>query len=417
MRYLPLSWFGPMSVISSRLAGKKPWWYSEAASSLLDSFSSGLSSLGSGIRDTAGYFKDIIGTISNGVKQLLTGDSLENLIKYYSHSGMTNDTKEAMDYSTELQRQLNMEEFERQVDFYQRFQSPQAMVQQYQDAGLNPMLLSGGAGAGASAQGGVGSPQSGPGNGANPLQLIESLVGIQNQIKRVEQDYDINKQRNEIAMYEAQTRRMQAEDYTAYLRSRTDETNVRIEQMKERFPAEISKLNEQTNLLKEQAKTVEGQRALQAAHIDLAKAEEALTLRQAAIAAAQEKYADKYFKLVAEYQNLINDAQSLSNEFARKTLQNRIDAVEYEMDELLFQAAIKAKDFENYSNVQIREWINTGSRAFGALAGVAAVGFTGYKMFGPRPAYGFGPQFSNSAQAGSFYGYPNDPWTGAGWSQ
>lgn len=76
-----------------------------------------------------------------------------------SGSSMTTAQKQEMDSQLANQQILNQEEYDRKIDFYERFESPQARVRQYKEAGLNPMLLAGN-GASVSASGGVGSPGS-----------------------------------------------------------------------------------------------------------------------------------------------------------------------------------------------------------------------------------------------------------------
>lgn len=59
--------------------------------------------------------------------------------------------------------------FEREVDFYEKYKSPSAMVQQYMDAGLNPALLAGGIGSSTSPSASAPSGSAGHSSGSAPV--------------------------------------------------------------------------------------------------------------------------------------------------------------------------------------------------------------------------------------------------------
>lgn len=304
----------------------------------------------------------ILNNLSNFINQILKGGSMENLLKYWTHSGMTDEARETMDYQLANQQLLNEQEYGRKIDFYERYESPEAMVRQYKEAGLNPMLLAGG-GAGASASGGVGSAGSAgtasPGSG-DPLSFIAALANVMYKGKELE-----------IRNYEAETHRMQSMDYMEYLRSLTGKTNVETQQMQDIYPQKKELVVQQTNYYSELARSEDGRRRLMQSGIDLNDAEKALKLREDAILAAQEKYADKYFRAVAAlsyYQARIANTQS---EFERETLAKRIEGLNYQVSDMLFEAALKSKAFTNYNAMQVREWLNTGSRVLSSLGGVA----------------------------------------------
>lgn len=101
-----------------------------------------------------------IATTGNDSGGLLSG--IANWWKKVTGAGTTTAQKEANDYSSreaELNRQWQSAEaeenrrfqvkqaedaYQRQVDFYNSYQSPSAMVKQYEEAGLNPALMVGG---------------------------------------------------------------------------------------------------------------------------------------------------------------------------------------------------------------------------------------------------------------------------------
>lgn len=338
---------------------------------MLDSAASYLNSSGlfSGAKGYGTYLGSVLSNLGNALNQLLTGDSLENLIKSLTHSGITDEARETMDLQLENQQLLNQQEYDRKIDFYERFESPEAQVRQYKEAGLNPMLLAG-SGAGASASGGVGSAGSAGtagSSGGNLLTAIASIAGIMNQQKALQiQEQDANTR-----LYDAETRRQQSVDYMAYLRSLTRNTDTRTDQLIELFPSTKLGVERQASYYLELCKSEAGRRALMASQVNINEAEEAIKWRQEAILAAQEDNADAYFKATAELQEAYADLARTQSNFERRTLEKRIEGLNYQVSELLFEAALKSKVFSNFNAAQIREWINTGSRVVGTLGGIA----------------------------------------------
>lgn len=104
----------------------------------------------------------------------------ERVDKKILDTGMTQGQIDRSNTELNNQRILNEEEYDRKIDFYERFESPEAQVRQYKNAGLNPALLFG-SGASVSASGGVGSAgdvsqpsQAGDGLGA----ILSSILGV-----------------------------------------------------------------------------------------------------------------------------------------------------------------------------------------------------------------------------------------------
>lgn len=121
------------------------------------------------------WFAKVFGPIFDNL-----GSYFDNWLKQVSGSGITQRDTEVADKSLDNTRILNEEEYDRKIDFFERFESPAARVRQYKEAGLNPMLLAGN-GASVSASGGVGSagsaPASGTGDGATP-GILSSMLGF-----------------------------------------------------------------------------------------------------------------------------------------------------------------------------------------------------------------------------------------------
>lgn len=101
--------------------------------------------------------KSLKGTDFEGMSfgQLL-GNILGLATKKILDTEMTGGQQQRAQTELENQQLLNEEEYDRKIDFYERFESPEAQVRQYKSAGLNPALMFGN-GASVSASGGIGS--------------------------------------------------------------------------------------------------------------------------------------------------------------------------------------------------------------------------------------------------------------------
>lgn len=138
---------------------------------------------------------------------------LKSLADKFTGAGMTEGQRQSADYEFMQQRQLNEEEYQRKIDFYERFESPQAQVNQYKAAGLNPALMYGN-GASVFASGGIGSagdasvPSSA---GESLVGLISSILSVNMQKRQLDSEVSLRNREMDIQDYEAKTRRMETE--------------------------------------------------------------------------------------------------------------------------------------------------------------------------------------------------------------
>lgn len=130
-------------------------------------------------------------------------DVIDSAVKKYTGTGLTGAENEANDFTAnEAQKQRDWEAleaekaYERQREFYQDFQSPRAMIQQYQEAGLNPALMYGN-GAGVASP--ISAPQGSGGAAAQSvkpdsgdlMQLIATLANIGFRKKEVDAEVQL----------------------------------------------------------------------------------------------------------------------------------------------------------------------------------------------------------------------------------
>lgn len=102
--------------------------------------------------------------------------------------------------------------FEREVDFYEQYKSPQAQVQAYKEAGLNPALLAGGIGATTSPSASAPSGSQGHASGSapvnnNPFSFVSDAFNFAGLAQAIEQrKADVQKTRAETKEIEERTK-------------------------------------------------------------------------------------------------------------------------------------------------------------------------------------------------------------------
>lgn len=303
---------------------------------------------------------------------------LDNLLNYYGHTGMDDRTREEMDYQLHNQQQLNQEAYERQIDFYERFQSPSALVSQYKDAGLNPMLLAGSnPGASATSQP-SGSAAGASHSGGDIMGLLSTVFSMFMKASQFDESMNLEKMRVGVAQFDAETRRHQVENQKSLWDTIIRLNNQKFDYNEQLYPASIDNLNAQTANLQQLVRSGVADESLKRAQIDRVEAETALAVRQEALLQIQQKHADKYYSLqnsLLYYQSQIVSTQI---EFERRTLEKRIQIVSKQLDLMVLDATGKVLqnglagyDFSTFKQRNAREWVNTGVRAVTALAGLA----------------------------------------------
>lgn len=139
---------------------------------------------------------------SEGMGRFLNG--VDNFWNRITGSGLTDAEREANQYSASQAEQ----QYAREVEFYEKYQSPKAMMQQ----GVNPFGLSGSAG-GHSASGG--SPTSVAPQGAEGLggmmSLVQAIFGMVQQKRSVDSEISLNKSAEQRNFSEANERNINAE--------------------------------------------------------------------------------------------------------------------------------------------------------------------------------------------------------------
>lgn len=320
---------------------------------------------------------------------------LGSFIKSVTDSGMTQGQIERADRQLEDTRILNEEEYDRKIDFYERFESPSALVGQYKAAGLNPALLYGNMST--SASGGIGSAGSvsqasaASGGMSAMLGMISSLSGIKQKRDQMKMENEIYKDQNDIRREQVAVQRLQAENYGEYLKALTtgknNENAVFFEMFglkKRDIESSIELREQQQNYFAEVASSEEVRRRLMESGIKLNDANTAATQIQKAILVAQEKYSDQYFKAVADMQSSQALMAGIESSIFEKTTQERYDAAKAELQDIVIRAGMDAKIFTGEAfersvegEMTKKDWTQVWSKLVGAvIAGGAVVGST-----------------------------------------
>lgn len=307
---------------------------------------------------------------------------------------MTNASKENMDYSFDQQQQLNEQEYIRKREFYEDYESYAAQVRQMGEAGLNPALMYGN-GASVSASGGIGSAGSAHpadvGGVGSLSNIIASIAGVVQRNKERKQEKAIADEQNRIRLYEAETHRVEAQNYGAYLTELTRGKQYENDTFFEMFglkadeiEANIGLKNQQKEYFIQVANSESVRRQLMQSGIRLNDAETACATVQKAILEAQEKYSDKYFKAVADFQTANASIAGVEADIVDKTQVERLDAAKAELADLIIRAGMDAKIFMGEAfqrsvegEMTKKDWTQTVSKIVTSLiAGGAVVGAT-----------------------------------------
>lgn len=243
------------------------------------------------------------------------GTSIESLLNNKTGAGLSQAQREQNNFNAS-QAEIS---YDRQKEFYEQYQSPSAMMNQYQAAGLNPALMYGQAAGGSVAS----TPQAQASSVSMPDMMADLL-----QLKQIKKNFEFQEQQNEIAKYDAETRRMQAENDAPVKASQARyndvmsgvnqlvadckkrETDKNIESLDadiSKKQAEVSKLYQETDNLKMQQGLIEADIKL-----SLAKITTEATMQKANMSRAELDSAS------AQLTKLKSVEQSVVNQFASK---------------------------------------------------------------------------------------------------
>lgn len=313
---------------------------------------------------------------------------LGNVVDKYAGTGMTDADKEAANMQLEHQQILNEQEFQRKIDFYEMYESPQAQVRQLKSAGLNPALMYSGAPS-VSASGGIGSPGSASASASQGdlSGLLSAVVGsflqskqLQLQDKWKERELDMEGERVGIAKQLAQAdlkyKGLVSENQEIVNKWTEPLLTLDAKNKQSQIDLAVDELNNNRPV----------QRLLLKSNISLNEAREGLTLFESKIAEVESKNRQRILQAQANVTELQGALLRTQNQFEASLLQKQLDFATQQVTSLILSNGMSAKDFNYYeSNRKFNRWttaIGTGAKAFGAIASMTAVGGVAGKVIG-----------------------------------
>lgn len=332
--------------------------------------------------------------------------SVWNFINKTTGNAMTTAEQQAAETTLKNQQVLNQEEFDRKIDFYERFESPAARVRQYKEAGLNPMLLAGN-GASVSASGGVGSAGSAPASTSSGDVLGSVLGSILGAVTKTKQ---INMER-EMRSRDLDIKDKQIDAYSQYLSALTTGQNQKNDVFYEAFgvdmankQADTAAKDAQANYLYQVASSEVVRRRLMESGIRLNDSQIACNEIQKAILEAQEKYSDRYFKAIAEISEYQSTLLSIDADIASRLSKSGNDLLYHkavaECAQMIFDAGMKLDIWEGDAfkaavdgKMTKKDWTEVTIGVIKTLlAGGAVVGATALRaasraVVPPMPSY------------------------------
>lgn len=317
-----------------------------------------------------------------------TGTSFESLLKNlfgkFAGTSLTGAARESSELQLQNQRILNQEDFDRKVDFYERYESPQAMMRQYQEAGLNPALMYSGAPS-ISASGGVGT-----GSAAAPqlsseslAGLVSALSGISLKTRQMNMDRELRDRELDIEEQKVGIQRDMADaDIGLKIRQSTFQ-DIHNRWADKIFDLDTKNVQAKIDTLVDQLKTNEVQRELYKSDISFNYAKKALTDVQTAIAGCDLKVRERYNSIMLRLSELQAQQMGTYNSYQGRLLQaeyNRTfqDGLNLMEQHNLLQAesGIRWKDYQFYESN--RNWdhglaVGRAALTAGAAAGAALI--------------------------------------------
>lgn len=287
---------------------------------------------------------------NGGLRKLLSDWGLIDLWNSFTGSGQTTAEKESASLDARLNNELAQQDYDRKIDFYQRFESPEAQVRQYKAAGINPMTVFGN-GASVSASGGVGSGtvSSGSGTGSADLaSLLSPLLGFAARQKEIQNQYDIASMQQGLDARNLRLKENQFEwdkvyqkTMMDYYQSRTAGQDLQNSFYAKAYPINLDNLRLTGQKLIQDINTSAAQEALNRAGIDKTQAETYVKYWEATIKQIEAEYAAEYHQLQNElmglqvqYQALVNQGLSIENSFKAQEITARINKINEEIANL-----------------------------------------------------------------------------------
>lgn len=162
------------------------WWKKTGVYAVLKHGMKGITYKGIPVFSEDGIFGDAAKGLAN---------SLNNAVAGVTGTRLTDAQREKISTETEAQNWLDEQDYDRKIDFYERFESPAAQVAQYKAAGINPALMYQSA-PGVSASGGVGAGSAG--SAGDSGVDVGSLLALLGNMANIKANFDLRTRQMDI---------------------------------------------------------------------------------------------------------------------------------------------------------------------------------------------------------------------------
>lgn len=314
--------------------------------------------LGTGFGSLFGGLTGLSGDILPGLGNLLKGaGNLWENTGASAESWFDSKTGRALTGAQREQNQFEHDEaelaYQRQIDYYNQFQSPDAMMRQYREAGLNPALMMTGGNEGAVSP--ISPPQASGTSAGSQTASLGDIVSLFSNLSL------IDAQRTKLL---ADAKNTDAD--TGLKEAQTQGQKIANEWLPEQYGANIESVKANTATLQDALKNNEVQRELMRSGIDLNEANIAVALKDAFLRDQQARLNEALYPLQVEQAKIQNRLSSIEIKKKASEIANNWQNVEKLKAEEAMLRRLAGK-YENEADFvcakTYNEWLDTAYKS------------------------------------------------------
>lgn len=242
--------------------------------------------------------------------------------------------------------------YQRQLDFYDSRQSPAAMVEQYEEAGLNPALLAGGAGASGSS-----SPQSSPSGSAASVSSsrLPEMVDVMKsavELQAIKASIAESKARSSKTNAEEEKIRKETSWIDTYNTTNVESLKAGIDQVKSNINVNEQQVQESLQRVQESLKRMDkmdSEIEVNGALVDLHGSQQVLNESRSAV----EKMNAKQIEMLLPYIQARQEAEIALTNAKTEEAKNSAESLMYDANLKMLKSLVEAKliDSSYYDSV------------------------------------------------------------------
>lgn len=276
---------------------------------------------------------------------------------HYQNAKNAQFQEDAQSFSAEQQedsQQFNAaqaeEAYNRQVEFYENYQSPKALVNQYREAGINPALMFGGSVGGSSTPqpAASSSPVGAGSSSASPLSALGPITELMNTLSMLKVNESIANKNNADASKTSQ----EASWIDTYNSTQIDVMRAGIDEVRSNIEVNSAKVSESLQNVQESIKRMDkmtSEIAVNGALVDLHGSQQVLNESRSAVERMNVKQMEMLLPYVQARQEAEISFTNAKTEEARMSAENHM----YEANLKMLKSLVDAKliDSSYYDSV------------------------------------------------------------------